>query len=44
MIPFSELNLFTLMLKGFALSYVYMDDNDQGYHEKTLTDIIAKYK
>jgi len=42
--PISELNLFILMLKGFALSYVYMDDNDQGYHEKTLTDIIAKYK
>jgi len=42
--PISELNLFTLMLKGFALSYVYMDENEQGYHEKTLTDIIAKYK
>jgi len=42
--PFSELNLFILMLKGFALSYVYMEDTDQVYHEKTLTDIIMKYK
>ena len=42
--PIRELNLFTLMLKGFALSFVYMDDNDDGYHEQTITDIIAKYK
>lgn len=42
--PVSELNLFVLMLKGFALSFVYMDDNDAGYHERTITDIIAKYK
>jgi AcrR family transcriptional regulator len=42
--PVGELNLFMLMLKGFALSYVYMDENDNGYHEKTITDIIAKYK
>lgn len=42
--PIRELNLFTLLLKGFALSYVFMDDNDEGYHEKTITDIIAKYK
>jgi AcrR family transcriptional regulator len=42
--PFSELNLFILMLKGFALSFVYMDDEDNGYHEKTINDIIVKYK
>lgn len=42
--PIRELNLFTLMLKGFALSYVYMDDNDTEYYEKTLTDFISKYK
>jgi AcrR family transcriptional regulator len=42
--PFVELNLFSLMLKGFALSFVYMDDKDNGYHEKTINDIIAKYK
>jgi AcrR family transcriptional regulator len=42
--PLSELNLFILMLKGFALSFVYMDDNGDGYYEKTLNDIIAKYK
>jgi AcrR family transcriptional regulator len=42
--PYGELNLFILMLKGFALSFVYMDDKDNGYHEKTINDIIAKYK
>jgi AcrR family transcriptional regulator len=42
--PFRELNLFTLMLKGFALSFVYMDNNDDGYYEKTIDDIISKYK
>jgi AcrR family transcriptional regulator len=42
--PLRELNLFILMLKGFALSFVYMDDNDDEYYEKTINDIIAKYK
>ena len=42
--PSRELNLFTLMLKGFALSFVYMDDNGDGYYEKTVNDIIEKYK
>jgi AcrR family transcriptional regulator len=42
--PVSELNLFILTLKGFALSFVYMDENDNGYHEKTINDIIVKYK
>jgi AcrR family transcriptional regulator len=42
--PFSELNLFLLMLKGFVLSFVYLDDNDDKYFEKTINDIIAKYK
>jgi hypothetical protein len=42
--PYVELNLFILMMKGFALSFVYMDDKDNGYHEKTINDIIAKYK
>jgi len=42
--PFSELNLFILTLKGFALSFVYMEDKDDGYYEKTINDIIEKYK
>jgi len=42
--PFRELNLFILMLKGFALSFVYTGENDNGYHEKTINDIIVKYK
>ncbi len=42
--PYRELNLFTLTLKGFALSFVYVDDNDDEYYEKTINDIIEKYK
>jgi AcrR family transcriptional regulator len=42
--PYSELNLFILTLKGFALSFVYMEDKDDGYYEKTINDIIEKYK
>jgi AcrR family transcriptional regulator len=42
--PSRELNMFALMIKGFALSFVYMDDVDDTYYEKTINDIIAKYK
>ncbi len=42
--PFSELNLFVLTLEGFALSFVYMENKDDGYYEKTINDIIKKYK
>lgn len=42
--PFRELNLFILTLKGFALSFVYMEDKDDEYYEKTINDIIEKYK
>lgn len=42
--PSSELNLFVLTLKGFALSFVYMEDRDDGYYEKTINDIVEKYK
>jgi AcrR family transcriptional regulator len=42
--PISELNLFILTLKGFALSFVYMEDKDDSYFEKTINEIIEKYK
>jgi len=42
--PYSELNLFILTLKGFALSFVYMEDMDERYFEKTINEIIEKYK
>jgi AcrR family transcriptional regulator len=42
--PLSELNLFILTLKGFALSFVYMEDIDDSYFEKTINEIIEKYK
>jgi AcrR family transcriptional regulator len=42
--PLSELNLFILTLKGFALSFVYTEDKDDRYYEKTINDIIEKYK
>ena len=42
--PFSELNLFILTMKGLAISFVYTEDKDDGYYEKTIKDIIEKYK
>jgi AcrR family transcriptional regulator len=42
--PYREMNLFTIMLKGFALAFVFTDDNDDRYYEKTIDDIISKYK
>ncbi len=42
--PFSELNLFMLTLKGLALSFIYMENIDDGYYEETIKDIIEKYK
>lgn len=42
--PFSELNLFILTMKGFALTYIYMEDREDGYYEKTINDIFEKFK
>jgi len=42
--PYLELNMFVLTLKGFALTYVYMDDPDENYFGKTIEKLIATYK
>lgn len=42
--PFLELNMFLVSLKGFALTYVFMDDEDEEYFEKTTNRIIELYK
>jgi AcrR family transcriptional regulator len=42
--PYLELNMFMLTLKGFALTYIYMDEDDDAYFNKTVERIIALYK
>jgi AcrR family transcriptional regulator len=42
--PYLELNMFLISLKGFALTYVNMDQNDEIYYEKTVNRIIELYK
>jgi len=42
--PYLEMNMFLLTLKGFAITYIYMDEDDDAYFEKTVDNIIALYK
>lgn len=42
--PYFEMNMFLLTLKGFAITYVYMDEDDDAYFEKTIEKIIEVYK
>jgi len=44
--PWLEFNMFMLTLKGFALTYIYMDQDkdDDEYFEKTVNNIITIYK
>jgi AcrR family transcriptional regulator len=42
--PFLDLNMFILTLKGFAITYTYMDEDVDEYFEKTIDKIIAVYK
>jgi AcrR family transcriptional regulator len=41
--PYLDLNMFILTLKGFAITYIYMDQDDE-YFEKCVNSIIALYK
>ena len=41
--PYLDLTMFILTLKGFAITYVYMNPDDE-YFEKTVNNIIALYK
>lgn len=42
--PYLDLNMFILTLKGFAITYIYMDEDVDEYFEKTVNNIIASYK
>jgi AcrR family transcriptional regulator len=44
--PWLEFNMFMLTLKGFALTYIYMDQekDDDEYIKKTVNNIIKIYK
>jgi AcrR family transcriptional regulator len=42
--PSVEMNMFNLTLKGFALTYIYMDQEDEEIYEKTINRLIRLYK
>ncbi len=42
--PYLDLNMFIITLKGFALTYIYMDQNEDLYYENTVNRIIEMYK
>ncbi len=42
--PFLDLNMFILTIKGFAVTFIYMDDDDEDYFNKTVNHIIELYK
>jgi AcrR family transcriptional regulator len=42
--PYLELNMFIISLKGFALTYIYMEKEDEIYYEKTINRIIELFK
>jgi len=42
--PFIELNMFIITLKGFALTFIYMDKDDERFTEGTIEAIIKQYK
>jgi len=42
--PFLDLNMFTITMKGFALTYIYMENEDDSYYERTIDRIIEQFK
>jgi hypothetical protein len=38
------MNMFILTMKGFAITYIYMDQDDENYFDKTVNNIIELYK
>jgi len=42
--PYLELNMFILTLKGFALTYIYVDEDVDEYFSKTVDYIVDTYK
>ncbi len=39
-----EMNMFILTMKGFAMTYIYMEEVDEEFYEKTINRIIELYK
>lgn len=42
--PHLELNMFFLTIKGFAVTYIYIDEVDEEFYDKTINRIIELYK
>jgi len=42
--PYLELNMFFLTIKGFAVTYIYIDIVDEEFYDKTINRIIELYK
>lgn len=42
--PLLEMNMFFISLKGFAITYIYIDEVDNIYYDKTVNRIIELYK
>ena len=42
--PYLEMNMFMITLKGFAITYIYMDKVDDIYYDKTVSRIIEIFK
>lgn len=42
--PFTDMNMFVLTLKGFALTFVYIEETDKLFLEETVNKIIETYK
>ncbi|MCU0361834.1 MAG: TetR/AcrR family transcriptional regulator [Bacteroidales bacterium] len=42
--PRLEMNMFIITIKGFALTYIFSDDEDKEFTEKTINRIIETFK
>jgi AcrR family transcriptional regulator len=42
--PYLEMNMFIITLKGFAMTYIYMDSVDDAYYDRIINRIIELYK
>lgn len=42
--PYLDMNMFVITMKGFAITYIYSDESDNIYYEKTINSIIELYK
>jgi AcrR family transcriptional regulator len=42
--PYLDMNMFIITMKGFGMTYVYMENEDDEYYERTINAIIDQYK